>query len=168
MSLVIRALAETDSLTELTKLLHAAYAPLGQRGFNYTAVDQTEDVTRSRIARGECYVARDENLLVGTILFRRQSRGHPWYEQPHVSTVGQFAVLPAFQRRGIGNKLMALAESRAVTAGATEIALDTSEGADHLIGWYGRLGYRPVGHAQWTGKTYRSVILSKSLTSHAA
>lgn len=164
MSLVIRALAETDSLAELTALLHAAYAQLGQLGFNYTAVDQGEDETRRRIAGGECYVACEDGRLIGTIMFYRNSKGHhPWYSRPDVATVGQFAVAPAFQKRGIGARLMALAEDRAVATGAAEIALDTSEGATHLIAWYTRLGYRRVAHAQWTGKTYRSVILSKAL-----
>lgn len=101
---------------------------------------------------------------MGKILFYRHSKGrHPWYDLPHVAAVGQFGVLPAFQRRGGGNKLMAFVERRAIATGATEIALDTSDGAAHLIGWHGRLGYRLVGHAQWTGKTCRRVILSKSL-----
>ncbi len=59
---------------------------------------------------------------------------------------------------------MKLAEDRAVASGATELAIDISEGAAHLISWYSRRGYRLVDYAQWEGKTYRSVILSKALT----
>jgi len=163
MNVSIRAFTENDSVGELTILLHAAYAQLSALGFNYTAVDQSEDVTRSRIAGGECYVASDQGRIIGTILFCRQATGCPWYEQPHVSVVHQFGVLPTFQRLGVGTKLMAFVEDRAAATGAREIALDTSEGATHLIRWYERLGYRLVGHAQWYGKVYRSVILSKSL-----
>ena len=54
--MIIRELAATDSIVDMTTLLHAAYTRLGGIGFNYTAVDQTEDVTRSRIARGHCLV----------------------------------------------------------------------------------------------------------------
>lgn len=160
----IRPLAPTDSFDELTALLHAAYARLAALGFNYTAVDQSVDVTRSRAASGECYVATHADALVGTILFRRNPRGCGWYEQDHVAGVGQFAVLPAWQGKQIGHALMKLAEERAVACGATELAIDTSEGAAHLIAWYARRGYRVVDHAQWEGKTYRSVILSKPLT----
>lgn len=158
-----RLLAPTDSLDELTDLLHAAYARLSALGFNYTAVDQTVDVTRQRIASGECYVAVDGSKLIGTIMFRRRPRGCAWYEQDHVAGVGQFAVHPDWQGQRIGLALMAIAEERARASGATELAVDTSEGAAHLIAWYTRLGYRPVDHAQWEGKTYRSVILSKTL-----
>ena len=51
----------------------------------------------------------------------------------------------------------------AISNGAAELALDTSEGADHLIAWYERIGFRIVEYAQWKGKRYRSVIMSKTL-----
>ena len=51
--------------------------------------------------------------------------------------------------------------------GYTELALDTSEKAKRLIELYTRRGYRLVDHHQWPEKSYRSVILSKSLTYQA-
>ena len=163
MTIVIRPLEETDSIAELTALLHASYAQLGAMGFNYTAVDQSEDVTRKRNSNGECFVAADGGRLVGTILFCRHYHGSPWYEQPHVAAFAQFGVLPACQRAGLGRRLVDLAEGRARATGATDISLDTSEGAHHLVHLYERLGYRAVEIAQWKGKTYRSVIMSKPL-----
>jgi GNAT superfamily N-acetyltransferase len=164
--LTIRPLRANDDIPTLTALLHAAYAALGAMGFNYTAVDQTDDVTRSRIARGECLVAAVGDALVGTIMFHSpvQSAGCPWYERPEVATIGQFGVHPSFQGQGLGRRFLQEAERRAWCAGATELALDTSEGADHLIAWYARHGFRVVEHAQWGGKTYRSVIMSKTLS----
>lgn len=134
-------------------------------GFNYTAFDQSEEVTRERIAGGSCLVAVDGPVLIGTVMFYApgKSTGCPWYERPGIATIGQFGVLPAYQGQGIGNMLLGKTLRRAVSAGASELALDTSEGADHLIGWYERHGFRFVEYAQWTGKTYRSVIMSKSL-----
>jgi len=38
-------------------------------GLNYTAIDQTPDVTRSRIAGGRCFVAVDAaDRVIGTVL----------------------------------------------------------------------------------------------------
>lgn len=161
--MIIRGLAATDSIADMTALLHAAYARLGGMGFNYTAVDQTEDVTRSRIARGHCLVAIDDGALVGTIMVHPPGRsaGCPCYERPDVATIGQFGVRPGRQGAGTGTRLLRRAEELALASGAAELALDTSEGADHLIGWYEREGFRFVEHAQWEGKTYRSVIMSK-------
>ena len=164
MNLLIRRLTPADSIAELTGLLHAAYADLAGRGFNSTAVDQSDDVTRERIDGGECYVACDGRLIVGTILFRRRSLGGcPWYERPEVSVINQLGVSPRIQSHGVGRRLMEFAASRARASGAAELALDTAEGAHHLIQWYERLGYRFIEHTQWRGKVYRSVIMSKSL-----
>ena len=170
MELIVRELAPTDSIADLTAVLHAAYARLGGMGFNYTAVDQTEEVTRKRISRGLCLVATDNCALVGTIMFHApgQSAGCPCYERPDVATIGQFGVLPGRQGNGIGSRLLREAEKLAVASGATKLALDTSEGADHLVAWYEREGFRFVEHAQWEGKTYRSVIMSKQLESSTA
>ena len=70
--------------SRMTVLLHAAYARLGGMGFSHTAVDQTEAVTRKRIARGLCLVAADNGTLVGTIMVHApgQSTGCPCYERP--------------------------------------------------------------------------------------
>jgi GNAT superfamily N-acetyltransferase len=164
---IIRELAAADSIADLTALLHAAYARLGGMGFNYTAVDQTEDVTRSRIARGLCLVAVDGGALVGTIMFHPPGRsaGCPCYERADVATIGQFGVLPGRQATGTGTRLLRHAEQLAAASGAAELALDTSEGASHLVGWYEREGFHFVEHAQWEGKTYRSVIMSKQVRS---
>ena len=170
MEVVVRERAPTDSITDLTALLHAAYARLGGMGFNYTAVDQTEDVTRKRISRGLCLVASGDGAVVGTIMFYApgQSAGCSWYERSDVATIGQFGVLPSCQGTGTGTRLLRKAETLAIAIGAAELALDTSEGADHLIAWYEREGFRFVEHAQWPGKTYRSVIMSKPLQPTAA
>jgi hypothetical protein len=63
----VRRLATADSLEALTALLHRAYAPLGAMGLNYTAVDQTVEVTRKRCAAGTCFVAVDGERIVGTV-----------------------------------------------------------------------------------------------------
>lgn len=157
-------LSEHDSISELTRLLHAAHAQLAALGFTYAAADQFEDVTRRRISEGECHVVVEDGRMIGSILFRRSSHGRQWYEQPHVAPVHQFGVLPDRQCGGICFLLMRHADQRATSLGASEIALDTAEGATHLINWYGRMGHRRVAIEQREGRTYCSPILSTPLT----
>ncbi|MEO5807428.1 GNAT family N-acetyltransferase [Devosia sp.] len=168
--LEIRPLLPSDSISELTALLHRAYASLAQMGLHYRATDQDGDVTRNRIAQGQCLVALDGGALRGTILFRdtTQTRGCHWYDQPDVACFGQFAVEPDLQGKGLGTALIAHAEARAFACGAREIALDTAEPATHLVSWYNRLGYRFIEHAQWSHTNYRSVILSKALAAQSS
>lgn len=163
---LIRPFRPDDSIVELTDLLHRAYASLAAMGFRYFATHQTEDDTRRRIAGRECYVGVDPGgRIVATVTFRsaQQTDGCPWYDRPEVCSFGQFAVDPGWRGRGIGSQLMDLVERRARETGAAEIALDTAEGAAHLIDMYARRGYRLVGHVRWPDVNYRSVVMSKAV-----
>lgn len=162
---MLRRFGANDSYEELTRLLHRAYAELAAMGFRFHATFQAPDVTRKRAERGECWVADLHGRVIGTVTFYPCDRtdGSPWYDRPDVASTGQLGVDPDYRRHGIGARLMDLVEDRARATGAREIALDTSEGAKHLIALYERRGYRFVEHAQWSVTNYRSVILSKSL-----
>ena len=163
--IIIRPLLAEDSLADLTALLHRAYARLAGMGLRYMATHQSVDVTRKRVEKGQCFVALAEGVICGTIIFKDtvQTGGSPWYDRPDVASVGQFAVDPALQGKGLGRQMMKLAEERALASGARELALDTAEPATHLIAWYARLGYRHIEYADWGHTNYRSVIMSKAV-----
>ena len=168
-SVAVRPIAPTDSLEELTDLLHAAYASLGAMGLNYTAIDQPVEVTQSRIKCGTCFVAVAEGKIVGTITVEppHTDEDCPYVGQRHVASAQQFAVAPMHQRAGIGSRLLNHAESWAHANGYSELVVDTAEPADHLVALYHRRGYEHVGFIEREGKRYRSVLLAKRLK-HAA
>jgi GNAT superfamily N-acetyltransferase len=161
----IRLLDRTDSIEELTSLLHRAYKQLADMGFRYVATYQSPEVTAQRVLAGECYVALLDGKLAGTILFKNadSSSGCAWYDKDSVATFHQFGVEPELQGAGIGSSLLEKVEERARETGAGEIALDTSEGAHHLIALYEKRGYRYIETVQWDVTNYRSVIMSKRL-----
>jgi GNAT superfamily N-acetyltransferase len=166
----LREFRESDSIVELTALLHRAYARLGAMGLNYTAVDQTPEVTAKRIRGGNCFVVEDGAKLVGTIV-AQPTYAHndcEYFTRPGVAAVHQFAVHPEHQGAGIGRMLLQRAERWAKESGFVELAMDTAEQATHLVELYTRLGYRHVDWVQWPGKVYRSVVLSKPMTLHMA
>jgi GNAT superfamily N-acetyltransferase len=162
---LIRDLRAEDSIEQLTELIHDAYRRLGDLGLNYTGVDQEASVTLARAQQGHCLVAESAGTIVGTVTWYEPgaSQGCDWYCRPEVAVFGQFAVSPDHQGHGVGSSLMAEVERRSEKAGGLELALDTAEPAGHLVDYYARRGYRVVDHAQWDGKTYRSVIMSKRL-----
>jgi len=162
---VVRPFSPSDSLQELTHLIHSAYARLGAMGLNYTAVDQTVAVTSRRISGGHCLVTEENGTLTGTIVVHPTYTDNDceYFTRKGVAAAHQFAVQPQLQGKGIGKALLAGAERWAKDHGFDELAMDTAEQARHLVELYGRLGYHPVGHVQWPGKVYRSVVLSKQL-----
>jgi len=166
--LIIRPFADGDSIDALTELLHRAYGPLAEMGFNYFATHQTAEQTRKRIDGGHCAVAERGGRLVATVTWydvarHKDTNCPPLYRRPGVAHFGQFAVEPALQRSGIGTRLVGHVEAAARSAGCTTLALDTAEGATHLVRWYERLGFRTVGHVHWNITNYRSVVMCKEL-----
>lgn len=161
----VRPLEPGDSLAHLTGMLHRAYKQHADRGIKALAAFQPEEVTRKRIAGGECTVALYMGKIVGTILFRGpgQLSGTPWFERPDVATFSQFAVEPEYQGRGIGSVLMGLVETRARESSAVELALSTPEPATWLVEMYARHGYRIVERVNWKETNYTSAIMSKTV-----
>ena len=149
----------------LTYLLHQAYAPLAARGMRYLATHQPPEKTLERLQEGESYLAFLNGEVIGTVsLYEEdQSSECEYYRQNGVFSFGQFAIKPGLQGQGLGSSMMNMLEARAKELGAKELALDTSEHADHLIKMYSRRGYQHVAYTQWSVVNYRSVILSKVL-----
>lgn len=161
----MRPYSTSDSLDELTDLLHRAYKQLADMGFRFFATHQKPEDTAERIRNAFCWVGELDGRPVATICLYGTSDPEStckWYRKPGVWKFGQFAVEPALQRSGLGTALMNLVEDYARRSGANEIALDTAEGAHHLINYYSRSGYRLVDHVQWGNTNYRSVIMSKA------
>lgn len=163
--LTIREWRAADSLEDLTNLLHRAYAPLGAMGLNFTAVNQSVDETASRIRYGTCFVAVLEGKIVGTVTVEPpySESTCQLYRRPEVAAAHQFAVEPEMQKSGIGALLLKYAETWAAEQGSKVLGIDTAEPAAHLVEYYQRRGFEPVGRVQWPGKTYESIVLSKAL-----
>lgn len=162
---IIRELAPSDSLEELTELLHRSYKQLADMGLKYLATYQDVETTRRRIAQGVAFVAVLDDRLVGTIVFTQPEHTHLPKGRPIAAAgkLNQLGVEPSLQGRGIGKRLFVHAEEYAKTRGVTALVLDTAENADHLIKWYERMGYVFEEYVQWDVTNYRSVVLVKYL-----
>lgn len=164
--IVIRPFHKDDAIPPITRLLHEAYAPLAAMDLRYTATHQNDEITRIRLHNGSAWVAELDCEIVATVTLYPAPTATSdcvWYRQPGVASFGQFAVRPDLQGLGLGTRLIGLLEIEATGHGATELALDTAEGADHLVKWYEKLGFRFIEHVDWGNTNYRSVVLSKTL-----
>lgn len=168
----IRRLRRTDSIGELTRLLHRAYRAKAKAGLRFLASHQDEETTRRRAFRGECHIGLLDGRMVATISLRlgepggRASDGGPLpraYKRRDTAIFSQFAVEPTLQGSGIGSRLLSLAERRAFALGARRLACDTAEGAKDLVRYYRTRGFRPIGKIRWGVINYRSVVLAKPL-----
>jgi ribosomal protein S18 acetylase RimI-like enzyme len=82
--------------------------------------------------------------------------------QPGYLSLENVAVLPAAQGRGIGARLMALAEEQALRLGLSEIRLYTNETMTENLAYYPRHGYTETHRAEQDG--FRRVFFRKRLS----
>ena len=164
----IRRLLAGDSIPEITRVLHRAYAGQVEMGLKPLAGRQDDETTRRRCQSGECYLAVMQaaagEKIVGVILFHEvePDQGPPWFQNKFVDSFSQFAVDPLIQGRGIGILLLEMVERRAKECGAEELACSMAEPDTRLLNFYLKRGYRFVEHWQWPYTNYRSAILSKT------
>ena len=163
--ITIREFQKSDSLDELTDLLHRSYKILADMNLKYVATYQDVSITKKRINKGVCFVAVNNEKIIGTVTYYspENSVGSLWLEKEGVAHFGQLGVEPDYRNKGIGSLLISHVEKFAQKQGVSELALDTAEPAKHLIDWYEKLGYRFIEHCQWKMTNYRSVIMSKKL-----
>lgn len=163
----IRSFAPAD-VTALTQLVHRAYAELGAQGLNFTAVDQDEATTLWRASAGASWVIEDGGRLVATVSASLPPSDMLRSMSEHATVEGrawlnQLAVDPDYRRQGLARRLRDVAYQWCVEANASSLGVDTAEPADHLIALYAGWGFQSVGHVQWPGKTYRSVVMTRPL-----
>src|SRR6185436_13158342 len=85
-AITIRLLHARDSISEITGLLHRAYARQVAMGLQPLAGRQDDETTQKRVHAGECYLAVQKlgraQKIVGTILFHEveDAKGPPWFQ----------------------------------------------------------------------------------------
>lgn len=168
MNILIREFQDTDPIPEITALLHRAYKPLADAGMKYVASHQDDARTLSRIKKGKCFLAIQNDRIIGTIAYYTSLHNRPdvppIYNENGMAHFGQFAVEPGWQKQGIGSLLINHIECFALAEGNHSMSFDTAESAGHLIDYYTRKGHEFDSYHQWDMTNYRSVVMKKALS----
>lgn len=121
--------AEADALADLAIAAYEGYLPRLPAGLRPGPMDADY---RAAIDHDETWVAETDGTIAGFLVLARRP-GHLLLEN--------VAVHPAFQGRGIGRRLLALAETRAAEHGFHTIRLYTHAVMVENQRLYERLGY---------------------------
>lgn len=129
--------AQIGEVAALVTLINEAY--LVERHF-VSGPRTTEDSVRPMVARQE-FIVLDATVDGATHLLasaRLQLTGDAGH-------LGLISVRPDLQGRGLGRRIIAVAESLALAAGADRMQLQVVNLRTELTDFYQRLGYRSVG-----------------------
>ncbi len=164
--LAFRRVVDAEPLEEVTGLLNRAYGSMAVRNVRFVATWQGLDITASRFAKGEGWLAFLGDRLAATVTVHPPGTddGDDFFGRPGVSKFTQLAVEPELKGQGFGSELMDFVERWAIERGASEVALDTAVPATDLRAMYRARGYRHIGYCDYRPDTnYLSVVMSKRL-----
>jgi ribosomal protein S18 acetylase RimI-like enzyme len=147
---VTTRLARTDDLGAVRELAAAAYEIYVER-IGRPPAPMTADYAEA-IRSGTLWVAEDASRIVGLLVLE---------PKPDHLLLDNVAVHPDAQGRGIGRRLLQLAEQLARAEGYAEIRLYTNEAMTENIAYYPRHGYVETHRAVVDG--FRRVYFRKLL-----
>jgi ribosomal protein S18 acetylase RimI-like enzyme len=134
-------------IREATEAEHAETGRVTAEAYRGLVRDQTylariADVA-DRATRTVILVAVEDGAIVGSLTLELATRVNAADDplEDHRAHIRMLGVAPATQGRGIGRALMREAESRARTAGKTEMTLHTTQGMVAARAMYEALGY---------------------------
>ncbi len=139
--------ADADTLQRIAAAAYQHYVPRIGRA----PAPMTADYVAA-VRHGQAWVAVEHGKVAGFAILIAQS-GYLLLEN--------VAVLPAAQGRGIGARLMALAEEQARSLRFGEIRLYTNEAMTENIAYYARHGYAETHRMQQDG--FQRVFFRKRL-----
>ena len=142
--------ATPDDVPALYVVVHEAYLLYVPR-IGRMPAPMTADYSAA-VQSGQAWVAEADGAIAGLLVL---------VEYPGYLLIENIAVQPSAQRRGIGSRLLELAEDEARAQGLSEIRLYTNEGMTENLAFYPRHGYRETRRAEENG--FRRVFFSKRL-----
>ncbi|KVP88932.1 GCN5 family acetyltransferase [Burkholderia ubonensis] len=164
-SVVLRRIdLSLDSYEEIITMPHRACADFGTMEPSCPLQDRSSAITRRRVRADDCFVAVRNGQAIGTVTLVAPDidAACEHHRRHNVAVIGQLAVDPSWQNRGIGKSLLAFAEHWAATRDYVELSIDVPDSAERLISFYQRQGFRRVDVVRFAGRRYDSAILSKA------
>jgi len=144
-------LADQGDVDALCRIAAAAYQPYVAR-IGRAPAPMTADYAQA-VRDRQAWVAVEDGQVTGFVIL---------VARPGYLLLENVAVLPAAQGRGIGGRLLGLAEQHARSLGRSEIRLYTNEAMTENLAYYPRRGYTETHRAEQDG--FRRVFFRKPLT----
>ena len=141
--------------TEILLLFQRAVEHLDASGIaQWDAVYPHASNVEEDIRNGQLYLVRAESRIAGVITlnqsFDPEYRNAKWtYQGKDFVVVHRLCISPDIQGRGMGTRMMRMAEAMLRENGIQSIRLDCFSQNPYSLRLYEKLGYHTVGEAVW-------------------
>jgi GNAT superfamily N-acetyltransferase len=167
-SIQIRPASSDEALTLYSIVVECGFDLRDRLGLTHWVPAFPRYLFEEQVARGDVYSVEVGKL--GVVATFTASRDAPSYLDRTLWDatgapalyIARLAVLPRFQRLGIGRACMTEIERLALEGGCRSVRLDAAEQFTALLGWYEKLGYRET--CRYAVHGARMVGLEKLIT----
>lgn len=130
MTVILRRseISDLDLLDNIEKACFKDLQQSSRRNLNHSLTSPFQEVWIAEKKNGNV------NTVVGALILHLRA---------HTLRIYSLAVLPAFQGKGIGQKLLTHASNIALAKGCVKVSLEAHSKDDKLVGWYKRFGFKP-------------------------
>jgi N-acetylglutamate synthase-like GNAT family acetyltransferase len=132
--------AQPSDAPALAALVNRAYQV---EGFFVDGNRTNPDEVRELVSGGSFLVLEDDQGIAAAVYVESRPERASGY-------IGMLSVEPRLQGKGIGTRLVRIAEAMLEALGATTVELQIVNLREELGRWYRSLGYREVGTAPYT------------------
>lgn len=154
---------EWISFDDIHNILWKANEENRKNGFVLKTSNLLGEQLKARLGNdGKCFVALDNDRLVGTISVGFV-KCNTWYAKGLVANYKLAAVIPEYQGKHINTLLSQKVFDSAKEKGCSVIVLDTAENNSHAIAVYKHMGFELIGYKAITEGDHYSVIMAKWL-----
>jgi ribosomal protein S18 acetylase RimI-like enzyme len=169
-SFVVRIVLATEKETEeIMSLIKDCIRDMESRGIHqWGDFYPTREIIQGDIENRSIYLAKGNGMILGIITINEEQplewRSVNWSNQEdRVITLHRLAVNPAWQKQGIGQKLLDYAENYASNNGYSVIRLDAYSGNPRALKLYEKHGYARVGQIHFPNRTLAFYCYEKIL-----
>ena len=125
------------------------------------------------IQKGQLYLMRADGRIAGVITlnqsFDPEYQKAKWtYQGNDFAVIHRLCVSPDVQGRGVGTRIMRMAEAMLAENGIQSVRLDCFSQNSHSQRLYEKLGYRTVGEAVWRKGLFYLMEKNIGESSHGA
>lgn len=157
----------TEDLDEIESLVKKAIELMKNQGIHqWDEVYPTREVFSEDIENDSLYVAAVNNKIIAVYVLNQDCEDEYYeckWDNPDESAciIHRLCVLPDFQNKGIGSKLLAHIEEQIKDMGYKSVRLDVFSENPYALKLYSKNGYEKRGQADW--RKGRFFLMEKTL-----